>query len=45
MARVSRIQEPSWHQVGGAGIKFIHVSEGTNAFLESYIEASKAEHL
>ena len=44
MARVVRIQEPSWHHVGGAGIEFIRPSEGTKTFLESYIEWSEGEY-
>ncbi len=45
MARVARIQEPSWQHVGGAGIEFTRVSQGAQAFLESYIEASEGEYL
>ncbi len=45
VARVVRIQEPSWQHVGGAGIQFIRLSKGTEAFLESYIESSEGEYL
>ena len=45
VARVVRIQEPSWQHVGGAGVQFIRLSKGTEAFLESYIESSEGEYL
>jgi hypothetical protein len=45
MARIVRIQEPSEHNVRGAGIEFTSLSEGAKTFLESYIEASESGHL
>ncbi len=43
-ARVVRIQEPSWHHVGGAGFEFVHLSEDAKVLLESYIEVSEGEY-
>ena len=43
-ARVVRIQEPTWQQVGGAGFEFIRLSEDAKVLLESYIEVSEGEY-
>ncbi len=42
-ARVIRVQEPAWGQVGGVGIEFTRLRGDSQQFLESYIAATEGE--
>ncbi len=42
-ARVIRVQEPAWGQVGGVGIEFTRFRGDSQEFLESYIAATEGE--
>jgi hypothetical protein len=42
-ARVIRIQQPDWGQVGGVGVEFTRFRGDSQQFLESYIAATEAE--
>ncbi len=42
-ARVVRVQEPAWGQVGGVGVEFMRFGGDSQKFLESYIAATEGE--
>ncbi len=42
-ARVVRVQEPAWGQVGGVGIAFTRLRGDSRQFLESYVAATEDE--
>ena len=42
-ARVVRVQEPAWGQVGGVGIEFTRLRGDSRQFLESYVAATEGE--
>ena len=42
-ARLVRVQEPAWGQVGGVGIAFTRLRGDSRQFLESYVAATEGE--